>query len=342
MQQICRKRQPKNAQLRDDSSLQGSQTSKQYKVPDDKSNFGEVSKVFKDEQFKEEADCQLQLEVSYDDDDGDDGGGGFDDDDSDPDHDHHNKVKDTGINNVANSSKEDGAVELNQKVSPEKNTSATTTCASEVATNTAAKSAVVTTAKSKVATTTKSKVVKATKSKVSATKRPRVAAKTRSKVAASKRSKDAGTHSLQNKRHTRLSAGVIKAANYQSLFTGDKMDDDEEEEEEDEEDMEEEEHASDNNFDDSDGADDDIDISKYIIGKNDKTVVSSTESTPTDKDGDNSSKYGIEILDPALQKLIVPGEDPNKPFKCTLCDTDFQTAYLARTFQEHVSSDHVE
>ncbi|XP_072013885.1 uncharacterized protein [Amphiura filiformis] len=308
----------------------------------------EVSKIVKDEQVEEEDKsevvCQLQLEVSNDDDDG---GGGFDDDDSDTDYDNRpNEVKDTCTNNVANSSKEGGDVELNRKVakSLQKNTSATTTCAYEVTTKAAAKSAVTTTAKSKVAATTKSKVEK--------TKRSKVAAKSKSTVAISKISKVKkeinyeGTHSLQNKRHTRLSVGAIEAANYQSLFAGDKMDDDDEEEENDEEDMEEEYHASDNNFDpsDSDGAgndddDDIIDISKYIICKNDKNAISSTESKPTDKDGDKLSKYGVEILDPALQDLNVPGDNPSKPFKCKLCGDDFRHV---SQFHTHVASYHVD
>ncbi|XP_072013886.1 uncharacterized protein [Amphiura filiformis] len=160
-----------------------------------------------------------------------------------------------------------------------------------------------------------------------------------------KKGNDEGTGSVRNKRHTRLSTGVIKAANYQSLLKtedGDNDDDDNDDDDNDDDDAvkEEEYHASDNNFDpdDSDGADDDIDISKYIVSKNDKSAVSGMESKLTDKNVDNLNQHGIEILDPALQELTVPGYDQKKPFiKCKLCGDDFR---LASQFQKHVASTH--
>ncbi|XP_072013887.1 uncharacterized protein [Amphiura filiformis] len=287
----------------------------------------EVSKIVKYEQVEEdksEADRQ-----SYCDDD-DDGGGGFDDDDYNPD------VEDT-FDNVAKSSKEDhGGIELNQTVvkSPQKNTQ--TTFTSEVTIKGSAKSTAANTCtKSKVTTTAKFNVDKTTKSKVKVTKRSKVTAIARSKRAVSTKSKvnkeicvDAtGTESRHTKRHTRLSAGVIKAANYQSLLTGDKIDEEEEEDND-----EEEEHASDNSFDpdDSDGAgnaNDDI------------------ESKATD--GDNLRKYGVigvDILDPSLQELAVPVNDQKTSFKCKLCGYDFKRAspfhkHLVRRHDEVVKID---
>ncbi len=129
---------------------------------------------------------------------------------------------------------------------------------------------------------------------------------------------DTGTTVPQETRVTRLSSGVIKAANYQSIYEGNNDDFDDSYDEEAEEMTVDDERSSDDDFDPCDSDDPkNFDVTPYLV-KNDESEPSGSKSRAV-------IVPGVQVLAPALQQFVTEGESTsNDRFQCRLCSHAFK------------------